>query len=309
MTIPVWVQWTVFIVLVVAMLGGDLFVMKRLGRALRKREALLITGIYVAIAMLFGVFVYFARGGQSALEFYTGYLLEESLSIDNLFVFVIIFRQFKVPKELEHKVLMWGIVGAFILRLLFIVLGVALITRFAWLFYVFGAFLIYTGIKLLWEQEHTADVTELRLVRWLRKLFPVTDSYRGDRLFVVEAGRRMATPLFVVILVIEASDVMFALDSIPAIFSITTDTFIIYTSNIFAILGLRALYAVLGALVERFHHLRIGIAGILIFVGVKLGLANHYHMPTVLSLGIIAGALIAAVVASLLLPPKPTTDA
>ncbi len=240
---------------------------------------------------------------QSSLDYFTGYLIEKSLSVDNIFVFILVFSYFGVKPEYQHKVLFWGIFGALVMRFLFIFTGVALIERFHWIIYVFGAFLVYTGIKLALEQEKEVHPENNPLIKFVRKLIPIDKSYEGPDFFTKVKGKTMATPLFVVLLVIETTDVVFALDSIPAILAITTDEFLVYSSNAFAILGLRALYFALAGVMRMFHLLHYGLAAILSFVGVKMLIAEWYHVPTPYALGFVAVALTTSIVASIYTTP------
>lgn len=268
------------------------------------KEALVWTGIWIGLALIFGIGVYYYMGTATALDYYTGYLIEKSLSVDNIFVFLLVFSYFKVPAEYQHKVLFWGIFGALVMRLLFIFIGVALIERFDWIIFVFGGFLVFTGIKLGLEKDKEVHPERNPVLKLTRKLFPILKDYHGSKFFVRKMGKLVATPLFVVLIVIETTDVVFALDSIPAILAITRDEFIIYSSNAFAILGLRALYFALSGIMKLFHYLHYGLALILVFVGIKMLIADFYHMPTLYALGFIAVALTGSVVASILFPKK-----
>ncbi len=298
--------WILFNVGVLALLALDLFVLHREQRVMRFREALGWSVFWIGLAAGFAVVIYFWRGTPKTLEFITGYLVEESLSVDNLFVFLVLFQFFRVPAEYQHKVLTFGIIGALIARGAFILVGVKLIQQFHWIIYVFGAFLIYTGIKLLRSEEQPDKNWILRLAR--RRL-PVTNGYVGSKFFVTQAGRRLATPLFLVLLVVESTDVLFAADSIPAILAISRDPFIVYTSNVFAILGLRALFFALAGLIEAFHYLHYGLAAILIFIGAKMLLSAHYEIPILVALGVVAGLLAISVIASMMFRnPKAVTS-
>jgi tellurite resistance protein TerC len=239
-----------------------------------------------------------------ALEFLTGYLIEKALSVDNLFIFLLIFSYFRVPGEYQHKVLFWGILGALLIRAVFIVAGIALIERFHWLIYIFGAFLIVTGIKMLRSGDEEIHPERNPVLRLFRRLMPVTEQYEGDRFFVRRMGRQFATPLFIVLLMVETTDVIFAVDSIPAILGITTDPFIVYTSNVFAILGLRAIYFALAGLMQLFHYLKYGLCAILVFVGLKMLLADFYKIPVAIALGAIVLVLGVSILASVLWPEK-----
>jgi tellurite resistance protein TerC len=285
----------------VVMLILDLKVFHRKLHEIKMKEALGWSLFWIVLAVLFNVGIYFWRGPQAGLEFLTGYLIEKSLSVDNLFVFLLIFSYFRVPALYQHKVLFWGILGALVLRLVFILIGVALVERFHWMIYVFGAFLIITGIKLGLEKEKEIHPEKNLALRLFRRLMPVSSNYQGSQFFFKDStGRRFATPLFVVLLVVETTDVIFAVDSVPAILAITRDPFIVYSSNAFAILGLRALYFALANLMQLFHHLHYGLSAILIFVGTKMLLADLYKIPIAVALGIIAGILLLSIIASLL---------
>ena len=289
--------WALFLLFVVVMLALDLGVFHRESHSVRPREALIWSGVWITLALTFNVGVWIWLGGDKALEFLTGYVIEYSLSVDNIFVFAIIFSAFRVPTNLQHRVLFWGILSALVLRAAMIVLGVALLERFHWLIYVFGAFLVLTGIKLLVQKEkHPEEGLGFRIVR---RLIPATTRYDGQRFFTIENGKRVATPLFVTLVLIEITDVIFAVDSIPAIFAVTMDPFIVFTSNIFAILGLRSLYFLLADAVEKFHYLKIGLAAVLIFVGIKMAAIDVVKIPSAVSLPIIVGLLGASIWASL----------
>jgi tellurite resistance protein TerC len=298
------VLWLGFTVLVLGLLALDLFVLHRKPHAVRPREALIWVGVYFTLAMLFCGGVYLRFGSQKALEFLAGYVIEEALSVDNLFVFLIIFQYFRVPPEFQHRVLFWGVVGALVLRATFILLGAALIQSFHAVTYVFGAFLVITGIKLLVQKGEQVHPERNPLLKLLKRYLPFTSDYRGTHFTVIEQGKRYATPLLMVLVLIEATDVVFAVDSIPAVFGVTADPFIVYTSNIFAILGLRSLYFALAGMMERFHHLKIGLALVLAFVGAKMLVASFFKIPIGWALGVVVLLLGGSVVASLLLPPR-----
>ena len=293
--------WIGFNLFVLAMLALDLGVFNRKAHAVTIREAGAWTAVWVSLALLFNVGLYVVAGPQAGLEFLTGYLIEYSLSVDNIFVFVLIFSAFAVPPKYQHRVLFWGILGALIMRGAMIALGVVLINRFHWIIYGFGAFLVFAGIRMFFsDEEDTVDLENNIILRFVRWLFPVTDGYREQKFVVREAGRRMITPLLLVLILIEVTDVIFAVDSIPAIFAITQDPFIVYTSNIFAILGLRSLYFLLAGIIDRFIYLRYGLAVVLTFVGVKMLLVDVFHIPTVVSLGVIVGTLAVSIITSLM---------
>ncbi|MEX2089706.1 MAG: TerC family protein [Bacteroidota bacterium] len=299
----------IFNVFVIIMLVVDLKVFHRHAHEIKIREALLWSAFWIMLAMLFNTLLYFWLGSEVALQFFTGYLIEKSLSVDNLFVFLLIFSYFKVPAKYQHKVLFWGILGALIMRSILIGVGVALIATFHWIIYLFGAFLIFTGIKMGLQKE-TAELRPEKniIVRFFKKLMPVTAGYHGEKFFLKIGGKTYATLLFVVLIIVETTDLVFAVDSIPAIFAITTDPFIVYTSNVFAILGLRALYFALAGIMDLFHYLKIGLSIVLTFVGVKMVMADIYPIPIVLALSVVAGVLLVSVVASILWPKQPEKE-
>ncbi len=291
-----------FTAFVALMLAIDLGIFHRKTHAVSLREALTWSGVWVGLALLFNVGVWTWRGPEAGIQFLTGYVVEKSLSVDNLFVFLIVFSYFAVPKELEHKVLFWGILGALLLRALMIAAGAALLANFHWVIYVFGGFLILTALKLALQKEESARPDRNPVVRIFRRLMPVTDTYDGDRFFTRRAGKLAATPLFLVLLTVEFTDVVFAVDSIPAIFAITPDPFIVYTSNIFAILGLRSLYFALSGVLGLFTYLKPALALVLGFVGVKMVSSDFVKISPLVSLGVIVGILGAAIALSLLRP-------
>lgn len=295
-----------FNVFVVIMLALDLGVFHRKNEVVKVREALIWTAIWVSLALCFNGLIYVWKGKEAALQFLAGYLIEESLSVDNLFVFLLVFSYFKVPSQYQHKVLFWGILGAALMRASLILVGTALIERFHWVIYIFGAFLLVTGIKLGLSsgEDEELDPGKNPVVRLVKRFMPVTTEYHGDNFFLRQDGKLLATPLFIVLMVVETTDLVFALDSIPAIFAITTDPFIVYTSNIFAILGLRSLYFALAGMMELFHYLRYGLAFILSFVGVKMLASKFFHIPIGVALAVIAVVLAFSVFASIKWPPK-----
>lgn len=306
-------MWVAFTGFVVGLLVLDLLVFHKEAHEVRFREALFWSIVWVALALVFNAVVWAAWGPVKGLEFLTGYLLEKSLSVDNLFVFLVVFSYFGVPPSLQHRVLFWGILGALVMRALFIVAGAALLQAFDWILYVFGAFLVFTGAKLAFQKDESVHPERNLALRLFRRVFPVVPDYRGDRFFVREAGAReggagrcFATPLALVLVVIEATDVVFAVDSIPAIFAVTRDTFIVYTSNIFAILGLRALFFLLAGTLRRFVYLRHGLAVVLGFIGVKMLVSECCHIPIAVSLAVVSGILAAAIAASLWKTRGPT---
>lgn len=300
--------WVLFNVFALGMLVLDLKVFHRPGHeVVRFRGALLGSALYIALAGAFAVLLLYWQGHQASLEFVTGYVLELSLSVDNLFVFLVIFNYFAVPDEQQHRVLFWGIIGALILRGVFIGAGVELIDRFHWLLYLFGALLIYSGIRLFMTGDRQVDPEKNPVVKAVRRLIPVTKEYHGRKFFIrlaEENGRRYATPLLIVLLVIETTDVLFAVDSIPAILAITRKAFIVYTSNVFAILGLRSMYFAVAGLMKVFRFLHYGLAAILVFVGVKMVIEDHFDIPLIVTLGSVAAVLLAAVGASIAFPAK-----
>lgn len=296
------VAWIVFNLLVVAMLALDLGVINRKAHVVRVREALLWSLFWIGLAMLFNIGVFFYLGHEQGIKFLTGYLIEKSLSVDNLFVFLLVFNYFRVPAIYQHKVLFWGILGALVMRAIFIFAGIALIEKFHWLLYVMGAFLIFTGIKLLFEKDKELHPEKNPMLRLFKKLMPVTDDFEGDRFFIKRGLKRFATPLFLVLVVIETTDVVFAIDSVPAVLAISRDPFIVYSSNVFAILGLRALFFALSGLMTMFHHLHYGLSAILIFVGVKMIIADFFKVPIYIALGFIALTLTFSVLASIKWP-------
>jgi len=299
-TPSLWIGFTVF---VLAMLALDLGVFHRKAHEVSVKEALTWTGVWVSLALVFNVGVYFWFGSERALEFLTGYVIEKALSVDNIFVFIVVFSAFAVPAKLQHRVLFWGILGALVMRAIFIVVGAALLHRFHWVIYIFGAFLVFTGVKLLLQRGEEVHPERNPLFRLFRRLVPSVSDYREGAFTVVEGGKRYATPLLLVLVAIEITDLVFAVDSIPAIFAITNDPFIVFTSNIFAILGLRALYFALAGVMQKFHYLKVGLSLVLVFVGAKMLLAGVYKIPIWASLGMIVGLLGGSIVASLLRPP------
>ena len=299
-----WFFWIAFNLFVLLMLVLDLFVFHRHAHVIKFREALGWTAFWMGLAVGFAVLVYFWHGPGKTLEFVTGYVIEESLSVDNLFVFLLIFRYFKVPAQYQHKVLFWGILGALVMRIVFIGAGVTVIRRFEWVPYVFGAFLIYAGAKLFRSQEAEIHPEHNPVLRLFRRRVRITPDYAEGKFSVVRDGVRYATPLAEVLLVVETTDVAFATDSIPAILAITRDPFIVYTSNVFAILGLRSLYFALAGLMEVFHYLHYGLAAILIFVGAKMLVSHYYPIPVGVALAVIAVVLGLSVAASLLFPAR-----
>lgn len=298
--------WVLFNIFALGMLLVDLCVHRR-GRVVGFRAALIWSAVYVALAAGFAVLLYFWQGHQTALEFVTGYVLEVSLSVDNLFIFLVIFKYFAVPDQQQHRVLFWGVIGALILRGIFIVAGVGLISRFHWVLYVFGALLIFSGIRLGLSGDHKVDPAANPLVKGLRYFVPVTEDYRGGKFFVrnsQENSRLYATPLLVVLLVIETTDVLFAVDSIPAVLAITLNAFIVYTANVFAILGLRSLYFAVSGLMKVFRFLHYGLAAVLVLVGLKMLSAEYFRIPTSAMLGMVGGVILLSIGLSALFPSQ-----
>ena len=298
------IMWTLFGAVVLVMLLLDLKLFHRKAHEIRLGEAVLWSLIWVALSLAFALGVSLELGQDHAMKFLTGYLIEKALSMDNLFVFLIIFSYFGVPLEYQHKVLFWGILGALLFRALFIAAGVALIGMFAWTIYVLGAFLVFTGIKLAFASDHEFNPERNLGIRLFRKIYPVTTEYSGDHFFTMHNGVRAATPLFIALIVIETTDIVFATDSIPAILGITTDPFLVYSSNIFAILGLRALYFVLAGIMRMFRFLHYGLSLILVFVGVKMLAGEWLHLSVTVELSIVFGILLGSVLASLVFKEK-----
>ncbi len=293
--------WVAFNVFVIGMLALDLGVFHRKAHTVSLREALSWTAVWITLALIFNAWVFHALGQQKGTEFLTGYLIEKSLSVDNVFVFAVLFTYFGVPPQFQHKVLFWGIFGALVMRAAMIAGGAALITNFSWIIYLFAALLVITGFKMVFGNHDTIDPEKNIALRLLRRVMPMTKDFRGQNFFVRENGILMATPLFGVLVCIEVTDLVFAVDSIPAIFAITTDTFIIYTSNVFAILGLRSLYFALSGILPYFQLLKYGLGVILVFVGVKMSLAHSpWKIDTMVSLGVVAGILVLSIIASII---------
>ena len=296
--------WVIFNVFVLGVLALDLLVLHRKAHAVSLRESLAWSCVWVSLALLFALGVYFVRGEEKALEFLTGYVIEWSLSVDNLFVFLVIFSYFAVPPLYQHRVLFWGILGALVLRAIFIGTGTALLANFHWMIYIFGGFLVFTGIKLLFAGEEKIEPEKNPAVRLVRRFINVTPDYQGQRFFIRRDGALWATPLLLVLVVVETTDVIFAVDSIPAIFGITLDPFIVYTSNVFAILGLRALFFLLAGVMDMFRYLKVGLSFVLCFVGAKMMIVDFYKIPIGISLGVVAGILGISILASFLVRPK-----
>ena len=296
--------WTCFIGFVLVMLALDLGVFHRKSHEIKIKEALIWSAVWISLALAFNYGIYVFMGKEKAIEFLTGYVIEKSLSIDNLFVFIMLFTYFNVNTKYQHKVLFWGILGALVMRAIFIFAGVALINKFHWIIYVFGVLLVFTGIKMLFHKDEKIDPDKNPLVRLFKKFFPVTDKEHGGKFFVKMNGRTFATPLFIVLLIVEFTDLIFAVDSIPAILAITNDTFIIFTSNVFAILGLRALYFALAGITKYFYYIKYGLSAILVFVGIKMTIVDFYKIPILSSLFTIGTILLISVLVSLVFPKK-----
>jgi tellurite resistance protein TerC len=294
------ILWIAFNVFVLGMLAIDLGVFHRKAHAVSLKEAGVWSCVWIGLALIFNFGIYSLWGQEKALEFLTGYVIEKSLSVDNLFVFLMVFQYFNTPAEYQHRILFWGIVGALVLRAIFIATGSALLSNFHWMIYVFGGFLVVTGIKMFFQGDEKIEPEKNPVVRLFQRMMPVSNNYHGQNFFISKDGKTYATLMMVVLIVVETTDVIFAVDSIPAIFAITTDPFIVYTSNVFAILGLRALYFMLAGVMEMFVYLKVGLSFVLAFVGIKMMLVDVYKIPIGASLGVIGGILLLSVLASLL---------
>lgn len=294
---PIWI-WAGFLAFVLAMLAIDLGVFQRRAHSVSIKEAGIWSAVWIGLSLSFAVLLYFWRGAQPALEFTSGYLIEKALSVDNLFVFLLIFTFFGVPGKYQHRVLFWGVLGALVMRGLFVWAGTALIAQFHFVIYLFGAFLIFTGVKLAVQKEGDLHPENNALIRLVTRVVPVTEGYESERFVIRRSGALLATPLLIVLIAVESSDLLFAMDSIPAVLAVTHDPFLVYTSNVFAILGLRALYFVLAGAMEKLHYLKLALSLILSFVGVKMLIAGWYEIPIALSLCVIAGLLALAILAS-----------
>ncbi|MCW5548049.1 MAG: TerC family protein [Opitutaceae bacterium] len=303
--LPLW-AWLAFFAFISAMLALDLGVFHRVAHEVKMKEALRWCAVWIGLALAFNVLLWWWRGPVPAKEFFAAYIVEKALSVDNVFVFILVFTYFRVPPRFQHRVLFWGVVGAVIMRTVFILVGVSVLARFHWVIYIFGAFLLFTGIKMALPGKSEVDVNPEHnwIVRLFRRFYPVAPHDDNGRFFTIHQGRRMATPLFVVLLVIESTDVVFAVDSLPAVLAITRDGFIALTSNVFAILGLRAMYFALNGIMQLFRYLKLGLALILVFIGVKMLIESWYKVPIAVSLGVIGGVLVVSVLASVLIPDK-----
>jgi tellurite resistance protein TerC len=297
-------RWILFNIFVLVAVGLDLGVFHRKPHKIKLREAAIWSGLWLALSVLFGVGVLWFLGREPALEFFTGYLIEKALSVDNLFLFLVIFRAFSVDERVQHRLLAWGVLGALVMRGVMIALGAALIERFAWIMYSFGAFLVYAGIHMLLARTKEAHPEQNKIFQFASRHLRVTRDYHGERFFVRAGTKLFATPLFLVLLIVEITDITLAVDSIPAIFGITHDAFIVYTSNVFAILGLRALYFMLAEALGRLRYLTVGLSFVLVFIGAKMIADPWLHVPVHISLGVVAGILVAALIASLMSPAQ-----
>jgi tellurite resistance protein TerC len=308
MDTPIWL-WIGFNLFVLAMLALDLGVFHRQAHAVSGKEALAWSLVWISLALAFNGVIYFYwdrmaptstyTNSEAALAFLTGYLIEKSLSVDNIFVFILIFSFFRVPAAYQHRVLFWGILGALIMRGTLIAVGAALLEQFHWIIYIFGAFLIFTGVRMALQRDENVQPDKNPVVKFFRRFMPVTENFEKDQFFVRRLGRVMATPLFLILLVVESTDLIFAVDSIPAIFAVTQDPFLAYTSNVFAILGLRALYFLLADVMDTFQYLKFGVSAVLVFIGIKMVIVDFYEIPIGLSLGVVAGILTISILASL----------
>lgn len=302
--------WIGFHVIIFSLLALDLGVFHRKSHAVSIKEATIWSIVWISISLSFNLMVYFFwdriaidtiyTNKEAALAFFTGYILEKSLSVDNIFVFVLLFTYFSVPASYQHRVLFWGIIGALIMRGTLIALGAALLKEFHWIIYIFGAFLIFTGLRMAFHKDEELHPDQNPLIKILRRIMPVTETYEGDKFFIRRAGKLFATPLFLVLIIVETTDLVFAVDSIPAIFAVTLDPFIVYTSNVFAILGLRSLYFLLAGVVDKFYYLKAGLSVVLVFVGIKMVIVDLYKIPVGMSLGVIGAILTTSIIASLI---------
>ena len=299
MEVDLWI-WATFVAFILGMLAIDLFVFHRDAHVVSAKESAAWSAVWVALGLSFGVVIWAWQGPDLAGEYLAGYLIEKSLSVDNIFVFALIFGYFAVPPKYQHRVLFWGVLGALILRAIFIAAGATLLETFSWTIYVFGALLVFTGVRMAVHKDVEVHPERNPVLRLLRRVIPSTDEFHGQRFWIREAGRWVATPMFAVLIIVETTDVVFAVDSIPAIFAVTEETFLVFTSNAFAILGLRALYFLLADMIGRFSYLKLGLAAILVFVGSKMLLIDVFKVPALLSLGVIIGILALAVAASII---------
>jgi tellurite resistance protein TerC len=301
-TPALWIGFTIF---VLAMLTLDLGVFHRKSHVVSFKEAAGWSVVWIAVSLAFGGGVWWLFGQDMGMQYLTGYIIEKALSVDNIFVMLVIMNFFVVPREYQHKVLFWGILGALVMRAGFIFAGAALIQKFHWVMYLFGLVLVWTGVKLFRNDDEAPDPSKNKILKLFKRYFPTTSEYHGDRFFIVEAGKRLATPLMIVLVTVEATDLVFAVDSIPAIFAVSRDPFIVYTSNIFAILGLRSLFFLLSGVLGKFHYLKYGLALVLLFVGGKMLVSGFFHMPTWISLVVVTALIGGSVLVSLFKPPAP----
>lgn len=299
----VW-EWVAFGTIIAIMLIVDLGIFHKKSHTVSIKESLVWTGIWIALSLIFNAWVYFSMGQQKGLEFLTGYIIEKSLSIDNIFVISLIFSYFKVPSQYQHRVLFWGVLGALLFRIIFVFAGVALIQKFHWMIYLFGGFLVFTGLKMLKESDKKIDIEHNPMITFVRRFFKITPQFEGQKFYIVKDGVRHFTPLFLVLIMIESTDIVFAVDSIPAILAITPDPFIVFTSNVFAILGLRSLYFAVNGIMEMFEYINYALSGILVFVGFKMLVSSYIKVPTALSVGVIFTLIIASILASIYFPKK-----
>ena len=291
-----WIGFSVFLILMLAL---DLGVFHKDSHVVEFKEAMIWSGVWIGLALIFNVGIFYYFGKVKGLEFMTGYLIEKSLSIDNVFIIALIFTYFNVPRQYQHRVLFWGVIGALIMRAILIAVGATLIKEFSWIIYIFGAFLIFTGFKMYFQKNEGINPDKNPVVRFFKRFIPMTDEYNKEKFFLIKEGKRFATPLFVVLLLVETTDLIFAVDSIPAIFAITSDPFIVFTSNAFAILGLRSLYFALAGVIYKFYYLKAGLSVILVFVGIKMMLIDIYKIPIGVSLGFVALVIVISVIASI----------
>jgi tellurite resistance protein TerC len=294
---PLWIGFIIFILI---MLFLDLKVFHRKSEKVSVKNALVWSAVWIAMALAFGVGIYVLWGHQKGLEYFTGYLIEKSLSVDNLFVFLLVFNYFCVKEEYQHRVLFWGILGAIVMRAIFIFAGIGLLNALGWVIYIFGAFLVYTGIRMVFKKGEKLETEHNPVLRLMRRLFPVSKDYHEEKFFIIENGIRKATPLLLVLVFIETTDIIFAMDSVPAVLSVTKDPFIVFSSNIFAIMGLRSLYFALAGVLQKLRFLHYGLAAVLVFLGVKMLIGEFIEINILISLGVIAVILVVAVVASLI---------
>ncbi|AUN99738.1 TerC family protein [Bacteriovorax stolpii] len=299
----VW-EWLAFAGIITFMLVLDLGVFHKKSHKVSIKESLAWTAVWICLAMMFNAWVYHKMGHQKGLEFLTGYIIEKSLSVDNIFVISLIFSYFRVPAQYQHRVLFWGVLGALFFRIIFIFAGVALIQKFNWMIYVFGGFLVFTGLKMLREEEKHIEIEANPMIKFVKRFWKISPNFDGEHFRTTHNGIKMFTPLFLVLVMIETTDIIFAVDSIPAILAITPDPYIVFTSNVFAILGLRSLYFALNGIMEMFEYINYALAGILAFVGVKMIISSWYHVPTIVSIGVIFTLLIGSIVASIYFPKK-----